>query len=53
MAQDPTFRDQAEQFRALARQSAVPAIRQAALEVAEKLERLAQAVENAAQRGGP
>jgi hypothetical protein len=52
MASVPTFRDQAEHFRQLALVSADPEVRQAALDVAEKLEQLALAVENAAKRGG-
>jgi hypothetical protein len=52
MARVQTFRDEAEHFRQLARDSADPEICQAALEVAEKLDRLAQAVENATKRGG-
>jgi hypothetical protein len=47
----PTFRDQAETFRQLARESADPAIRHAALEVAAKLELLAQAIETTVKRG--
>ena len=51
MTQEPTFRDQAEHFRTLARHSGDEAVRQAALEVAEKLELLAQAIENAVKHG--
>jgi hypothetical protein len=52
MASVPTFRDQAEHFRQLAQASADPDVNQAALDVAAALELLAQAVENAARRGG-
>jgi hypothetical protein len=51
MASEPTFRDQAEQFRQLARVSADPEVHRAALDVADKLDALADAVEQAARRG--